>query len=114
MECARASAALQNEIKPHKILINTMSSFVGTQLDEEIKTGAFLPAAERENLEEEREFLSGLELPDCYFWAVHPLDSVKIEGVLRDKKQTMLDALAWSIEHVNENAISRTSRVGTL
>lgn len=114
LECARASAALENQIKPHKILVNTMSAFVGTQLDEEIRTGAFLPASEKENLEEEREFLAGLELPECYFWAVHPLDSVKIEGLIRDGKQQMLDALAWSINHVNENAISRTSRVGTL
>ena len=38
LECATASAALENEIKPHKILINTMSAFVGTKLDEEIKS----------------------------------------------------------------------------
>ncbi len=114
LECARASAELENEIKPDKILINTMSAFVGTQLDEDIKTGAFMPATEKENLEEEREFLSGLELPECYFWAVHPLDSVKIEGVLKDEKKQMLDRLSWSIDHVNESMINRTSRVGTL
>ncbi len=114
LECARASATLENEIKPSKILINTMSAFVGTRLDEDIKSGTFIPASEKENLEEEREFLAGLELPDCYFWALHPLDSVKIDGVLRDDKQQMLDALTKSISHVNENAISRTSRVGTL
>lgn len=114
VECARASAALENEIKPSKILINTMSAFVGTPLDEDIKSGSFIPATEKENLEEEREFLAGLELPDCYFWALHPLDSVKVDGILWDEKQRMLDALAWSIEHVNENAINRTSRVGTL
>ncbi len=93
---------------------NTMSAFVGTQLDEDIKTGDFIPAIEKENLEEEREFLSQLELPECYFWAVHPLDSVKIEGIPKDDKRQMLDKLAWSIEHVNESGISRTSRVGTL
>ena len=114
LECARASAALENEIKPHKILINIMSSFVGTKLDEDIKTGAFIPSSEKENLEEEREFLAGLELPDCYFWALHPLDSVKIDGTLREEKQQMLDTLTWSIEHVNERAINRTSRVGIL
>ena len=114
LECARASAELENEIKPDKILINTMSAFVGTQLDEDIKTGAFMPATEKENLEEEREFLSGLELPECYFWAVHPLDSVKIEGVLKNEKKMMLDRLSWSIDHVNESTINRTSRVGTL
>lgn len=114
VECARASAALENEIRPNKILINTMSAFVGTQLDEDIRTGAFVPATEKENLEEEREFLKRLDLPDCYFWAVHPLDSVKIEGILRDDKEQMLNALSWSIDHVKENAINRTSRVGTL
>ena len=60
------------------------------------------------------EFLSGLELPECYFWAVHPLDSAKIEGVLKDEKKQMLDRLSWSIDHVDESAINRTSRVGTL
>ncbi len=114
LECAKATAALENEIKPCKILINTMSSFVGTKLDEEIRTGAFLLASEKENLEEEREFLAGLELPDCYFWALHPLDSVKLDGVLGEKKQQMLDALTRSLAHVDEGQISRTSRVGTL
>ncbi len=114
LECARASAALENEIKPHKILINTMSAFVGTSLDDEIKAGTFIPAPEKENLEEEKTFLADLDLPNCYFWAVHPLDSVKIEGWLRDDQQRMLDALTWSIEHVNAHTIQRTSRVGTL
>ncbi len=114
LECAGASAALENEIRPNKILINTMTAFVGTKLDEDIRTGAFIPASEKENLEEEREFLAGLDLPECYFWAVHPLDSVKIEGIIGDKKQQMLDTLTWNIEHVNEDAINRTSRTGTL
>ena len=48
-----------------------MSAFVGTQPDEDIKCGAFLPASEKEDLEEEREFLAGPELPDCYFRALH-------------------------------------------
>ena len=114
LECARASAALENEIKPSKILINTMSAFVGTKLDEDIKSGTFIPASEEENLEEEREFLAGLELPDCYFWALHPLDSVKLDGILQEEKKQMLDALTWGIKHANESAINRASRIGTL
>lgn len=114
LECARVTAALENVIRPNKILINTMSAFVGTKLDKDISIGAFLPATEKENLEEEREFLSKLELPDCYFWAVHPLDTVKIEGILKNDKQQMLNTLTWSIDHVDENAISRKSREGTL
>ncbi|MGI6720940.1 MAG: radical SAM protein [Anaerovoracaceae bacterium] len=114
MESADASAALENEIRPHKILINTMSAFAGTKLDRDIEDGIFVQASEKENLEEEREFLLRLDLPDCYFWAVHPLDSVKIEGTLQYHKQQMLDTLSDSIDHVDENAINRRSRTGTL
>lgn len=114
MESAAASAALENEIKPHKILINTMSAFAGTKLDQDIADGTFVQSTEKENLEEEREFLSRLNLPDCYFWAVHPLDSVKIEGVLKDHKQQMLDTLSYSITHVDESRINRRARTGTL
>lgn len=114
LECARASAALENEIKPHKILMNTMSAFAGTRLNEEIKAGTFVPAPEKENLQEEKAFLAALNLPDCYFWAVHPLDSVKIEGWLRNDQQRMLDVLTWCIDHEKDTTIQRTSRVGTL
>ena len=55
-----------------------------------------------------------LVLPGCYFWALHPLDSVKLDGVLREKKQQMRDALTRSLEHVDEWQIRRTSTVGTL
>ena len=64
--------------------------------------------------QQEKAFLAERNLPDCYFWAVHPLDSVKIEGWLRDDQQRMMDALTGSIEHVKEDAIKRTFRVGTL
>ena len=50
LECARASAALENEIRPHMILINTMSAFVGTRLDEEIKSGVARLQAENKEL----------------------------------------------------------------
>ena len=113
-ECARATAKLENETKPHKILLNTMSAFVDTKLDRDIQNGLFTPAPEKENLEEEKALLEQLELPDCYFWAVHPLDSVKIEGMLGTDRQRMLDALSHSIARGSGSVISRRSRVGTL
>jgi len=59
------------------------------------------------------EALSGAAIA-ALFWALHPLDSVRIDGILREDKQRMLDILTKSICHVDENAINRTSRVGTL
>lgn len=114
LESAQALAALENEIKPVKILVNTMTAFVGTVLDDEIKTGKFLPASEREILQEEYYFLKMLELPDTYFWAIHHLDSVGVEGVLKFNKNKMLETLLQAFETVDENKYKRVSRTGTL
>lgn len=92
-ETAMASAELENELKPDMILINTMSAFKGTKLDKDIESGAFIPATEKEILEEERTFLENLNLTSTYFWAAHPLDSVTIQGVIKDDREEMLDTL---------------------
>ena len=91
-----------------------MSAFVETELDDEIKTGEFVPAGEKEILQEEYAFLKGLELPNTYFWAIHPLDSVGIEGNLKTDKTRMLITLEQAIETVDETLYKRVSKVGTL
>lgn len=113
-ESAKAMADLENELHPNKILINTMSAFVGTRLDRDIKEGKFTPATERENLEEERDFLAALNLPDTYFWSFHPLDSVRIDGILCEKKEEMLKTLDDAIDHADHFNINRISRTGNL
>ncbi|MBQ6034461.1 MAG: radical SAM protein [Ruminococcus sp.] len=114
LETAKATAALENEIKPAKILLNTMSAFEGTVLDKDIQDGRFTPATEKEILQEEYAFLQTLELPDTYFWAIHPLDSVGVEGVLKTDKDRMLAKLGRAIETVDNSAYNRVSRRGTL
>ncbi len=114
IETAIATAKLENEIKPTKILLNTMSAFVGTILDEEIKTKKFIPAGEKEIFIEEKIFLENLKLPETYFWAVHPLDSVRIDGILKNDKEKMLKILSQAIETVDETKYNRISRRGTL
>ena len=114
LEVATATAALENEIKPTKILLNTMSAFEGTVLDKDIQDGRFIPATEKEILQEEYAFLQALELPDTYFWAIHPLDSVGVEGVLKTDKDRMLEKLGRAIETVDNSAYNRVSRRGTL
>lgn len=114
LETAKATAALENEIKPTKILLNTMSAFEGTELDKDIRDGRFVPATEKEILQEEYAFLQALELPDTYFWAIHPLDSVGVEGVLKTHKDRMLEKLGKAIETVDNRAYNRVSRRGTL
>ena len=65
-------------------------------------------------MQEEYAFLQALELPDTYFWAIHPLDSVGIEGILKTDKDKMLAKLGRAIETVDNSAYNRVSRSGTL
>ena len=110
----KSDADLENELRPDKILINTLSAFVGTRLDRAIKEGKFIQASERENLEEERDFLAALNLPDTYFWSLHPLDSVRIDGILREEKEEMIKTLDDAIDHADYCNIKRISRTGNL
>jgi len=101
-ESALAAASLLNETKPKMILINSMSIFPDTALYADVKSGKFVPAGEKEMLEEEYLFIKNLELPDTYFWAAHSLDAVRFQGFLKDNKQQMLQLLNHAINTMDE------------
>ena len=54
LEAAKAIAALENEIKPARLHVNTLTAFAGTPLNDDILAGRFEPAGEREIYQEER------------------------------------------------------------
>ena len=107
-ENALACAELMNEIKPDTILLTTMSAFPGTKLDEDIKTGQFTLASEKEILTEEKIFLENLDLLDTYFWAAHSLDSTRIAGYIGKSRDKMLKTLQRSIDTIDEEAFRKT------
>ena len=114
IESARAAAELENAAKPHKILMTTMTAYVGTKLDDDIASGVFVPAGEIENLQEERELIVCLDLPGREFWAAHPLDVMPLRGILGPDTQEMLDDLDYAIEVTDESAVNRVARRGSL
>lgn len=108
IENALASATLLNDIKPTSILINTMTAFEGTALAEDIQRGKFTPAGETEILTEEKILIENLYLPDTYFWAAHSLDSVRIAGNLKSRRQEMIEILDEAIENMDEELFNKT------
>ncbi len=114
IECAHATAELVNATRPTQVLINTISAFEDTQLQADIESGAFVPATELECLQEERELLTLMEDEDLYFWANHPLDAVKIEGIVGKERDLMLADLDYGIAHYSDCKINRTARTGNL
>lgn len=108
VENAVASAELLNEIKPDKILINTMTAFPDTQLAQEVSDGKFTAAGETENLTEEKILIENLDLPDVYFWAAHSMDSVPIAGYLNKSREQMLETLETAIENMDDEHFRKT------
>lgn len=104
---AMAAAELLNEIKPEMILINSMSIFPDTALFQDVNSGKFELAGEKEMLEEERLFIEKLDLPNTYFWAAHSLDAVRFEGYLDKDKHSMLEILDRAILEMNEEKFKR-------
>jgi hypothetical protein len=114
IESARAAAKLENAAMPHKILMTTMTAYIGTKLNDDIVNGAFVPAGEIEILQEEKELIACLDLPGREFWAAHPLDAVPLVGMLGPDTQEMLDDLDYAIEVIDETAINRAGRRGSM
>lgn len=114
IESARAAAKLENAALPHKILMTTMTAYVGTKLDDDIANGTFVPAGEIENLQEERELIACLDLSGHEFWAAHPLDALPLVGILGPDTKEMLDDLDYAIEVIDETAINRAGRKGSM
>jgi radical SAM superfamily enzyme YgiQ (UPF0313 family) len=106
-ENAIASAGLLNETKPKMILINSMSIFPETNLYADVQSGTFVPAGEKEMLEEERMFIDKLELPDTFFWAAHALDAVRFQGYLGKDKAAMLGMLDEAIDKMDEERFTK-------
>ena len=114
IENARATAQLENAAEPHKILMTTLTAYVGTKLNDDIESGAFELADETETLKEEKELISCLDLQGCEFWAAHPLDVVPITGCLGPDTQEMLNDLDYAIEQIDATAVNRAGRQGSL
>lgn len=110
VECGIASAQLVNELKPDTILINTMTAFPETKLADDVKSGKFVPAGEKEILTEEKIFLENLDLPETYFWAAHAMDSVRIAGVIGESREKMLQTLQHAIDTIDEEHFAKTFR----
>ena len=113
-ECAEATARLLNETRPDKILITFLTAFAGTELDKAIQRGEFKMASDREMLQEERELLARLDLPQTYFWAAHSLNSVSVQDFIGSGRDRMLGILDRGIEKMADRPSMRISLTGSL
>lgn len=90
---AIANSKLLNEINPKLIFIATLHVDPGSPLYEELNKGLFKENTLRENIEEEIEMLSGLNLSNTYFFGLHTSNVIPVHGMLPENKNEMIAKL---------------------
>lgn len=105
MEGAQASAELINATNPKIVWVQAMRSFPGSELDEMIRQGEFVPAYELEILQEERELIKLIDKENLLFLGIHPINAVTVQGMLPQEKQAMIERIDASINEVGEEKL---------
>jgi radical SAM superfamily enzyme YgiQ (UPF0313 family) len=99
-ENAIANIKLLNEINPKLIFIATLHVDSGSPLEEELNKGLFKENTLRQNIEEEIEMLSGLNLNNSYFFGLHTSNIIPVHGMLPEKKDQMIAVLTESLNSI--------------
>lgn len=97
---ARASSELVNRTRPELIFVASLHIDAGCELDEDLAQGRFVEPTLRELLQEEIEFLQGLDAGDTIFFGLHTSNAVPVCGVLSERKDAMLAALDQGLRYL--------------
>ena len=113
LDNARMTAQFLNQTRPSLIWVGTLALFEGTELHTEMVQGTFIPATEREILEEEKMLIDAIELENVRFYGVHPTNTVRISGILPQDKDKMIAAIDAGIKKFGaqtlDTAFARTT-----
>jgi len=92
-EHARESAKVINRIGPRFISTLSMMVVPGMPLHDEMLAGKFTPPDPRQTLEEEREFMAGLDVNGAIFRSNHISNFLPLAGTLMKDKEALLATL---------------------
>ncbi len=93
IENAIDTAKLINETKPAIIWFGTLGLFEGSEMYQAALDGTFVPATEREIIEEEIKVLELLDVDHVPFYGIHPTNTSSVEGMLPRDKERMIAKL---------------------
>lgn len=100
-EHARATADLLNRTHPYLIFTGTIHADPGCELHEEMQNGTFCENTVGEYLEEEELFLSLLDLPETFFFGLHPSNIIRMQGWLMRDRERMLEEIGRQRERLS-------------
>lgn len=99
LENAENTARFINDTKPNKIINTSIFLHRRAPLYREIEKGTFIPAAELENLMEERRLIELLDVEIKSYDGFHDMLEIRTRGHLPDDKEKMLKHLDEAIEN---------------
>lgn len=97
-ENAEATAEFFNRTGPERIVNFSLFLHRSSPLYEKIREGSFIPAPERENLEEEDRLLELLELPYGEYDGFHDFLEVRVRGKLPGDREKMRGKLRAALK----------------
>ena len=93
IENARANAAVVNEAQPQLIIVTALNVWPGTKLHDYVEASEFIPPTLREIIEEEVAFLRATELDDTFFFGMHELNPIRVNGALPQDRDFLASEL---------------------
>ena len=102
IENAIATTKLINATKPIGIATTTMGAFGDTPLAKDVENGIFIPATEREVLEEQKKFFELIEVPTQYL-GVHAINTVSFDIDLPKEKKLAMHKIDKAIERLDDD-----------
>ena len=118
IENALANAAVVNEAQPQLIIVTALNVWPGSKLHDYVEAGEFTPPTLREIIEEEAAFLRATELADTFFFGMHALNPVRVNGFLPKDRDFLADELEAGMSrfpaHQLDAQIRQINRGGTL
>ena len=110
IENALANAAIVNEAQPQLIIVTALNVWPGTKLHDYVEAGEFAPPTLREIIEEEAAFLRATECNDTFFFGMHELNPVRVNGNLPQDCDFLADELEAGIARFPEHQLDAPIR----
>lgn len=107
------SSNFLNELNPSLIFVATLHVDQGSPLEIKLKNGEFKENSVKQNIIEEIEFLSRLNLNNTYFFGYHTSNAIPIGGFLNEDKEQILNSLHKGMESISKDILDSHPEKGS-
>ena len=93
LENALADAAIVNEVQPQLVIVTVLHAEWSDEMAALVNEGKFTLPTLRECVEEEMAFLRATELSDTFFFGMHEVNPIRVNGFLPADRDFLVDEL---------------------